>query len=1164
LSAGGTLHQSNTMSVARVKSLAGEAHFFEETINIAQVKKLLDNKIGPKGVPGKIEGMKWLLAQISKGRDVSQFFSSVVKIVITKSVELKKMVYMFLVNYVDANKSCRELALLAINSFQKDLADNNQLIRALSLRVLTSFRVPEICQIQLMAVKKCASDRSPYVRKTSAHSIPKLYTMDKGSKEELILVIEKLFEDRETMVIGSAVAAYSEVCPERFDLFHVHFRKLCHLLADVDEWGQIVIMEQLLRYARTQFLEPPERQESGGRMSSDGGGVFDYSGGATAAFEKPVTLGQFYEDDEDDKKSGKAPTKTEVDEEEKDEEEDEEEEKPVPYEMDKDHKLLLRSALPLLKSRNAGVTLAVASLYFYLGSGSPTVCSKIGRALVREMRNHREISYVILLNIAQMSERWPNMFRSELKEFYVNATDPSFIRSVKLKVMGLLANTSNVTLILRELQTYCRHPSKAFVVATVHTVGVVAKKIPSVSEQCLRGLMALVKSNSESVVAAAVIVIRRLLQQNPTENAKAVKRLVRLLEKISVPAARASIVWIVGEFSATVKEYAPDTLRKLAKGFRDEAVEVKFQILNLAVKLWVQTRLKSSSGGDRSDVLRLLFEYVLQLAKFDMNFDLRDRARLLSGLLLSQDDEDEDLRDQVVQMLGGKATMPIPDAEKGEQDATHVLGSLSAVVGHPVEGYVSLPPWTLERGDPSVRNAEGDSSPRDKKKKKNKKSNRDDSDDSSSDKSGFYSSEDDDGSTDSGSGSGTESGSDSRSETGSDEEGSGSEEESGSESESGSEEESHSEEDESQSGTSGGEDSSNEDGSDEEDSEPEEQKPKKKTNSRRSARTAAQAPAPAPAPASSGGDLFDLFDSPAPPAPPQSQHNSSASMADASDDPLADFMGLSLGGGSSGGGGDDLMGGSLFGGSGDAESFDLGPGELLRHMLLPAAKGHGLEVVAMFLRAVSSSGERVNDLELIFTNRTATGQSIGSIKLKAKKPLPPGVTVKGAPDLRQKLRPGETAKAKMHIDFNGKTEGIKFTLHTDRGRFPIVLKAPLGELLKPTPMSDEVFKQKQQQMGGMQEANCKVKVSTDPTSFQGLPKRVLRSANVAITIGSTSWTQSGVCRFVGRRVGSSASILFSVEVSPSTGSGLVRVNCESAMLSTTFLRTLRKAVLKDS
>lgn len=33
------------------------------------------------------------------------------------------------------------------------------------------------------------------------------------------------------------------------------------------------------------------------------------------------------------------------------------------------------------------------------------------------------------------------------------------------------------------------------------------------------------------------------------------------------PSARATIVWIVGEFVDKVKEYAPDVLRRLAKTF---------------------------------------------------------------------------------------------------------------------------------------------------------------------------------------------------------------------------------------------------------------------------------------------------------------------------------------------------------------------------------------------------------------------------------------------------------------------------------------------------------------------------------------------------------------------------------------------------------------------
>lgn len=50
--------------------------------------------------------------------------------------------------------------------------------------------------------------------------------------------------------------AFEEVCPERIDLIHKNYRKLCNLLIDVEEWGQVVIINMLTRYARTQFLNP--------------------------------------------------------------------------------------------------------------------------------------------------------------------------------------------------------------------------------------------------------------------------------------------------------------------------------------------------------------------------------------------------------------------------------------------------------------------------------------------------------------------------------------------------------------------------------------------------------------------------------------------------------------------------------------------------------------------------------------------------------------------------------------------------------------------------------------------------------------------------------------------------------------------------------------------
>ena len=49
------------------------------------------------------------------------------------------------------------------------------MIRASALRVLSSIRVQMIVPIMMLAIKDSVMDMSPYVRKTAAHAIPKLY-----------------------------------------------------------------------------------------------------------------------------------------------------------------------------------------------------------------------------------------------------------------------------------------------------------------------------------------------------------------------------------------------------------------------------------------------------------------------------------------------------------------------------------------------------------------------------------------------------------------------------------------------------------------------------------------------------------------------------------------------------------------------------------------------------------------------------------------------------------------------------------------------------------------------------------------------------------------------------------------------------------------------------
>lgn len=95
-----------------------------------------------------------------------------------------------------------------------------------------------------------------------------------------------------------------------------------------------------------------------------------------------------------------------------------------------------------------------------------------------------------------------------------------------------------------------------------------------------------------------------------------------------------------GEYSGLVPKIAPDVLRQMAKTFGSEEDIVKLQILNLAAKLYItnQKQVSNTIGPmcSQYNQTKHLTAYVLNLAKYDQNYDLRDRARLVRCLLLTK------------------------------------------------------------------------------------------------------------------------------------------------------------------------------------------------------------------------------------------------------------------------------------------------------------------------------------------------------------------------------------------------------------------------------------------------------------------------------------------------------------------------------------------------
>ena len=95
-------------------------------------------------------------------------------------------------------------------------------------------------------------------------------SLDSNHLPALIQIITTLLRDRSPLSLGCVAAAFEAVCPTSLDLLHEHYRRLCKILVEVDEWGQVDLINLLLRYARTMLPRPTGTKENKGVGGGDG------------------------------------------------------------------------------------------------------------------------------------------------------------------------------------------------------------------------------------------------------------------------------------------------------------------------------------------------------------------------------------------------------------------------------------------------------------------------------------------------------------------------------------------------------------------------------------------------------------------------------------------------------------------------------------------------------------------------------------------------------------------------------------------------------------------------------------------------------------------------------------------------------------------------------
>jgi len=580
----------------------------------------------------KVDAVKKVIASMTVGKDVSGLFTDVLNCAQTGNIELKKLVYLYLINYA---KTQPELTLLAVNTFVKDANDPNPLIRALAVRTMGCIRVDRITEYLCEPLSRALRDEDPYVRKTAAVCVAKLYDIAPELVQErgFIDTLHDLISDSNPSVVANGVAALSEISESSGrDVMKISpsvLQKLLAALNECTEWGQVFILDSLAKYTPT---EPREAEGITERVT------------------------------------------------------------------------------PRLQHANSAVVMSAVKVilsYMDVMQGPPSnteairaLTRKLAPPLVTLLNSESEIQYVALRNINLIVQKRPSILENEIKVFFCKYNDPIYVKMEKLEIIIKLVSERNIDQVLLELKEYATEVDVDFVRKSVSAIGRCAVKLERAAERCIGVLLELIQTKVNYVVQESVIVIKDIFRRYPNRYESIIATLCDNLDTLDEPLAKASMIWIIGEYAERI-DNADELLDTFLETFEEEDPAVQLQLLTATVKCFLKNPEETQDMVQR----------VLDLATEESdNPDLRDRG-FIYWRLLSTDPEAAKLV-----VLGDKPVIE-DDTFRLEPNLLNILvgqiATLSSIYHKPPEAFVvraKRPPASddLGVGDVGEEIEEGD------------------------------------------------------------------------------------------------------------------------------------------------------------------------------------------------------------------------------------------------------------------------------------------------------------------------------------------------------------------------------------------------------------------------------------------------------------------------
>eukprot|EP00760_Papus_ankaliazontas_P021081 PhM_4_TR18633/c1_g1_i1/m.80015 len=512
-------------------------------------------------------GLMRVIAGMTVGRDMSSVFTDVTQLMATPAIDIKKLVYLYLMQYATVMP---DKAVLVAGPFVKDTLHESPLIRGLALRTMSSIPVDKMTEFLMDPLRRSLRDESdPYVKRCAALAVLKLHHTSRVRCEDnnLLPLLMDQFNAGNSAVVANAAAAVNELRTVRgsdngLEINGRIASTLQNALNECNEWGQVYVLEALAAYVA------PDREEA---------------------------------------------------------------------------EMIIERILPWLQHGNAAVVMASVKIIVnyieqWCSTNAPGSAAqkeeryrkygaKLAPALVSLVSTTHdvEIRFIALRNINLIVQRFPDILLGHLRVFFVKYNDPIYVKLEKLEILMMLAAKANVEQLLGEFVEYAQEVDVEFVRKSVRAIGMLALKIEVAAPECVQQLVSLIRTKVNYVVQEAVVVIRDIFRRYPNKYESIIAVLCENLETLDEPEAKASMIWIVGEYADRI-ENAVELLEIFMDNFEEETMVVRLAVLQAVVKLYLKR------GAEAEQLLQLVLQ---QCTDGDIP-DLRDRAFLYWRLLTTE------------------------------------------------------------------------------------------------------------------------------------------------------------------------------------------------------------------------------------------------------------------------------------------------------------------------------------------------------------------------------------------------------------------------------------------------------------------------------------------------------------------------------------------------